>query len=157
MQTLLPHGEFPSSPGNKLKKFSIRQKERQPLRRTPFPSGEERKDRMKRQGRVVGRLKDSDAPEEASNEGVPLVITTAHRGVFFGYGQVTTDKIIRVTQARMCVYWGGGITVLGLASQGPGKECKIGPAVSAITIQDVTSIIEATPEAAKRWESQPWG
>ena len=90
------------------------------------------------------------------NGNVPLVITTAHRGVFFGYGNVTQEKIIRLTQARMCVYWGGGITVLGLASKGPGKECRVGPAVPAITLQDVTSVIEATPEAAVKWESQPW-
>ncbi len=32
---------------------------------------------------------------------VPLVITTAHKGVFFGYGQPTTEKIIRVDSREL--------------------------------------------------------
>jgi hypothetical protein len=87
----------------------------------------------------------------------PLVITTAHRGVFFGYGMPTTNKTIRLENARMCVYWSSECKgIVGLAATGPTKTCKIGPAAPAITIQDVTAIFEATKEAEAMWNSQPW-
>ena len=86
-----------------------------------------------------------------------LVVTTSHRGVFFGYGIPTTKKIIRLTKARMCVYWSSDIKgVLGLAETGPSKNCKIGPSVPAITLQDVTSVMEASKEAEKNWGLGPW-
>jgi hypothetical protein len=88
---------------------------------------------------------------------VPLMVTTAHKGVFFGYGQPTNAKTIRITQARMCVYWSADCKgVLGLASGGPTASCKVGPAVPALTIMDVTSITEVSPEAAQAWEAAPW-
>ena len=90
-------------------------------------------------------------------ENIPLIVTTAHRGVFMGYGQVTTDKIIRLENARMCVYWASDCKgIVGLASTGPTKGCKIGPAAPAITIQDVTAIFEVTKQAEALWNSQPW-
>lgn len=92
------------------------------------------------------------------NGAVPLVVTTAHRGVFFGYGTPTTESIIRIEKARMCVYWSAGVrSVLGLAANGPDKSCKIGPAVPAITLRDVTSVMEVSVEAAAKWEGAPWG
>jgi hypothetical protein len=88
---------------------------------------------------------------------VPLIVTTQHRGVFFGFGKPSENKTIRLTNAQMCVYWSADVKgVLGLASTGPTKSCRIGPAVPAITLQDVTSITEASEEAAKAWASQPW-
>ena len=89
---------------------------------------------------------------------VPLLVTTAHRGVFFGYGAITTDKIIRLEQARMCVSWSTDCKgVLGLAVKGPSASCRVGPAVTAITLQDVTSITEVSDEAVAKWENGPWG
>jgi hypothetical protein len=91
-------------------------------------------------------------------ETVPLLVTTA-KGVFFGYGygQPTTAKIIRIARARMCVYWAAECKgVLGLAAAGPTANCKIGPAVPTLTIQDVTAVAECSPEAAKKWEEGPW-
>lgn len=86
-----------------------------------------------------------------------LMVTTEHRGVFFGYGEPTTEKTIRLERARMCIYWPTeNKGVLGLAAMGPVKGSKIGPAVPAITLQGVTAITEVGEEAVKRWESQPW-
>jgi hypothetical protein len=88
---------------------------------------------------------------------VPLVVTTAHRGVFFGYGEPTTKKTIRLRQAQMCVYWSADVkSVLGLAASGPNKNCRIGPSVPAITLQQVTSIMEVSEEAEKAWQEKPW-
>ena len=88
---------------------------------------------------------------------IPLVVTTAHRGVFFGYGKVTENKTIRLEKAQMCVYWSSDVRgVVGLASSGPSGSCKIGPPAPAITLHDVTSVMEATKEAEDKWKGQPW-
>lgn len=88
---------------------------------------------------------------------VPLLVTTEHKGVFFGYGTPTTNKTIRIEQARMCVYWSADVKgVLGLAQSGPTKGCKITPKVPAITLQKVTSVTEATLDAAEAWEKGNW-
>jgi len=88
---------------------------------------------------------------------IPLIVTTEHRGVFFGYGQVTTEKTIRLTDVQMCVYWSSDLKgVLGLASIGPTKQCKIGPPAPAMTLQGVTAIIEVSAEAEAKWKTQPW-
>jgi hypothetical protein len=86
-----------------------------------------------------------------------LIVTTAHKGVFAGYGNPTTNKTIRLTDARMCVYWSADVKgVVGLASNGPTSSCKIGPAAPAITLQDVTAVIEGSKKAEDAWNSQPW-
>jgi hypothetical protein len=46
--------------------------------------------------------------------------------------------------------------VLGLASMGPSKTCKISKAVSKATLQGVTAVIELSPEALKNWRKEPW-
>ena len=88
---------------------------------------------------------------------VPMVVTTEYRGVFFGWGVPTKEKIITLEKAQMCVYWSVDIGgVLGLASRGPSKNCRVGPAIPKITLQGVTSIMEASPEAAEAWANKPW-
>lgn len=88
---------------------------------------------------------------------IPLVITTAHKGVFFGYGVPTQNKTIRVEQAQMCVYWSTDVHgVVGLAANGPTTSCKVGPPAPAMTLQDVTSVMECSKEAETRWKTQPW-
>ena len=65
---------------------------------------------------------------QASSER-PVVVTTAHRGVFFGYAKDTDAEQIALTKARLCVYWSADVRgFMGLASSGPTKNCKIGRA-----------------------------
>ena len=86
----------------------------------------------------------------------PLLVTTAHKGVFFGYGLPTEAKTVRLKRARMCVYWSADVRgVLGLAGKGPTTNCKIGPAVPSITLQDVTSVVEVSDVARLAWEAEP--
>jgi hypothetical protein len=93
----------------------------------------------------------------STKNNIPLLVTTAHKGVFFGYSKLTKNKTIRLEQARMCVYWSAECKgVLGLASTGPTKNCKVGPAVPALTLQDVTSVTEVSKEAAEQWEKGHW-
>ena len=92
----------------------------------------------------------------------PVVVTTAHKGVFFGYaefdgGWLDGKDVIRLERARMCVYWSAELKgVLGLASRGPSPQCKIGEPVPAITLGAVTSVMEVTDDAVTCWESAPW-
>ena len=86
----------------------------------------------------------------------PVVVTTAHRGVFFGYAAKTDGPTIKLSRARLCVYWSADLRgFMGLASAGPDGNCKIGPAAD-IELRDITSVVECSPEAVKRWESAPW-
>ena len=87
----------------------------------------------------------------------PVVICTQYRGVFFGYATDTSGDIVTIKRARMCVYWEQSLHgVLGLASSGPSKGCKIGPAVESIELRGVTAVIEVTPESVAKWEAAPW-
>lgn len=87
----------------------------------------------------------------------PLLVTTAHRGVFFGYGEPTTESTIRLERARMCISWPeSNHGVWGLAGAGPKKGAKIGPVAPSIILRDVTAVAEVTKEAAAAWEKEPW-
>lgn len=87
----------------------------------------------------------------------PLVVTTQHRGVFFGFGIPTDAPTIRLEQARMCVYWDAQVAgVVGLAAKGPNSKCRVTGAAPSITLRDVTSVMETTLEAQESWEKEPW-
>ena len=87
----------------------------------------------------------------------PLVVTTAHRGVFFGYGEQTNKDTITLENARMCLYWPvENKGVMGLASDGPHKKARVSPAAPSITLNNVTAVMDVTREAARAWESAPW-
>ena len=86
----------------------------------------------------------------------PVLVTTAHRGVFFGYAEACNGDRITLKRARNCLYWDQSTKgFLGLASEGPGPNCRIGPAVD-ITLRDITCVAEVTAAAVERWESAPW-
>ena len=85
-----------------------------------------------------------------------VLVTTAYRGVFFGYATATDGTTIALKRARNCIYWSSDMKgFLGLASEGPSQTCRIGPAAD-IELRDVTCIAEVSPEAVKRWETSPW-
>lgn len=87
----------------------------------------------------------------------PVLVTTAHRGVFFGYATETGGATIKLRRARLCVSWTSDLRgFMGLASQGPKAGCRIGPAVENIELRDITSISDVSPEAVERWEKAPW-
>lgn len=86
----------------------------------------------------------------------PVVVTTAHKGVFFGYAEDTSGETIKLKRARLCVYWAPELKgFMGLASNGPNTKCKIGPAAD-IELRNITSVVETTAEATAKWEKAPW-
>lgn len=85
-----------------------------------------------------------------------VLVTTAHRGVFFGYANKTAGDTITLRAARLCVYWTSDLRgFMGLAANGPGQGCKIGPAAD-IELRDITAVVAVTPEAEKKWNAAPW-
>ena len=90
--------------------------------------------------------------------GVPVLVTTEHRGVFFGYmiGEAAKAKVL-LQRARNCVFWDAASRgFVGLAESGPTKGCRVGPAAPEMTLFDITSVLTCTPEAVERWEAAPW-
>lgn len=85
-----------------------------------------------------------------------VLVTTAHRGVFFGYAMETDGAMIELRAARCCIYWSADLRgFMGLASHGPNSTCRIGPAAD-IELRDITSVVEVTPVAVLAWEKAPW-
>ena len=101
---------------------------------------------------IVKRQKTARVTERA------VLVTTAHRGVFFGYanGDIGGDTII-LKRARLCSYWSKDMKgFLGLASMGPSSSCRIGQPADSITLLAVTSVSEVSPAAVEKWEASPW-
>jgi hypothetical protein len=91
-----------------------------------------------------------------SNAERAVLVTTAHRGVFFGYATETGGPTIKLRSARNCIYWSSDTKgFLGLASKGPAAGCRIGPAAD-IELRDITCVAECSPEAVAAWEKAPW-
>ena len=85
-----------------------------------------------------------------------VLVTTAHRGVFFGYAKDTSGDTIKLRAARCCVYWPAeNKGFLGLASIGPASGARVGPAAD-LDVRAVTSVAECTPAAVDAWEKAPW-
>ena len=83
----------------------------------------------------------------------PVLVTTAHRGVFFGYLTRDGGDVVTLERARNCMYWTrevGGF--LGLAASGPVGLCRIGARVDRITLRDITSVTKCSPAAVEAWE-----
>lgn len=94
--------------------------------------------------------------ENATQPERAVLVTTAHRGVFFGYATETAGTTIKLRRARNCIYWPAeNKGFLGLASNGPAKSARVGPAAD-IELRDVTCVAEVSAEAVKAWEAAPW-
>lgn len=86
----------------------------------------------------------------------PVLVTTKHRGVFFGYATDTTGDVITLKRARCCVKWQGIRGFLGLTTDGPNKDCRIGPAAEELQLRDITAVALCSPTAVTAWEQAPW-
>jgi hypothetical protein len=109
-------------------------------------------------GRISGRKDETmtNHPNRKKTDEKAVLVTTAHRGVFFGYATDVTGSTIKLRSARNCISWSSDMKgFLGLANPGPSKSCKIGPAAN-IELRDITCVAECTPEAVAAWEAAPW-
>jgi hypothetical protein len=90
-----------------------------------------------------------------------VLITTSHRGVFFGYTSepdsvLISAKSLFLRATRNCLFWPSEQKGFeGLAVTGPMAECRIGPAAD-LFLHDITCIALCTENAIKAWEVAPW-
>jgi len=86
----------------------------------------------------------------------PVLVTTEHRGVFFGYADDVDGATIALKNARSCIYWSASVKgFLGLAATGPDEKCRIGPRAD-IVLRGITAVADVTPAAVEAWEKAPW-
>ncbi len=85
-----------------------------------------------------------------------VLVTTQHRGVFFGRleeGQDLNARSLVLLECRNAIYWSGSRGFLGLASHGPESGSRIGTAAPRVLLHDVTSVTTCSEEAAKKWRN----
>jgi hypothetical protein len=82
----------------------------------------------------------------------PVIVTTEHRGVFFGYASDTKGAVIDLKRSRMAIAFGTTRGLMELAETGPTPRSKIS-ARADLEIRKVTAVFEVTPAAAEKWES----
>jgi len=83
-----------------------------------------------------------------------ILITTLHRGVFFGFVPANQDmnaKTMALKDARCAIYWATTRGVAELASVGPNSKSRIGDRANIAAIHDITAVWECTPEAVAAW------
>jgi len=80
-----------------------------------------------------------------------VLVTTKHRGVFFGYLKKQEGTTVTLTTCRNAIRFGTTKGFLELANTGPTSNSKIGSVASAVELYDITSIAEVTPEAESKW------
>lgn len=81
-----------------------------------------------------------------------VIVTTEHRGVFFGYpeGETTGEQIV-LTDARMAIYFGTTGGILQLADTGPTPSSRIGKPAPRIELRKITAVIDVTSAAEAAW------
>lgn len=92
-------------------------------------------------------------PESVKDVGV--LVTTQHRGVFFGFADnadLEAKAMLRLQRVRNCLYWHQSVGgFLGLAAVGPNADCRIGKEAPEVILHDITSVSICTPEAIEKW------
>jgi len=85
-----------------------------------------------------------------------VMVTTAHRGVFFGYASDTSGETIKLRDGRNILYWSADCKgFMGLAANGPTKGCRVGPPAN-IEIRNITSVTEVSATAEAAWKAGHW-
>lgn len=82
----------------------------------------------------------------------PVIITTQHRGVFFGHLESEKGRTVVLAGARNAILWNTKKGFVELADVGPNSGSRIGARAQRITLHDVTSVTECTDAATKAWE-----
>lgn len=81
-----------------------------------------------------------------------VLVTTAHRGVFFGELISEKDKQVTLANARCAIYWATTGGFFELASIGPNAKSKIGSVAPEVLLHDVTAVVACSEQAIKAWK-----
>ncbi len=91
------------------------------------------------------------------NELKSVIVTTKHRGVFWGRLVSSEEKdgnqSVTLANARNAIRWRTSKGLWELAQSGPNENSLIGSVAPRITLHDVTSVAECTDAATKAWET----
>jgi hypothetical protein len=105
---------------------------------------------------LIGQGFNDGCKDRETTEEKAVLVTTEHRGVFFGYAKDTSGDTIKLRAARNCIYWPAeNKGFLGLASDGPIKGARVGPPAD-IELRAITCVALCTEKAVSAWESEPW-
>lgn len=86
----------------------------------------------------------------------PVIITTAHRGVFYGRLEEHDEPAQRavLTDAIMAIRWGTTNGFLQLAATGPTERSKLSARAPRIKLEKVVSVTDVSPEAEAVWSTK---
>jgi hypothetical protein len=88
--------------------------------------------------------------KEVKKKERPVLVTTAYRGVFFGYASDTGD-VIELKRAQLVIRWSSDLRgFMGLASHGPSSSCTIGRPAD-IELRGITSVVECAQAAVDKF------
>lgn len=84
-----------------------------------------------------------------------VLLTTLHRGVFFGQidegADLTETTLTNIKNARMAIRWHTKNGVMELCGEGPNKNTKVGDSADIAVLHDITAVFDVTDEAAEKW------
>lgn len=95
-------------------------------------------------------------PHLETSDMIPILVTTKHRGVFYGLVPEDSDltqTTMALTGARMAIRWGTTGGVAQLAESGPTNNSRIGSRADLPALHDITAVWSVTPKAQAKWES----
>lgn len=83
-----------------------------------------------------------------------ILVTTQHRGVFFGYVEDSADvtkTTLALKGARCAIRWNTTKGIAELAEDGPNPNSKIGATADIEALHDITGVWSVTEKAEKSW------
>lgn len=80
----------------------------------------------------------------------PVIVTTEHRAVVFGYASDTSGSSIHLRGGKWAIYWGTTRGIAQLAATGPTTSSKISLPADLV-LHKVTAVFEVTTEAEAAW------
>jgi hypothetical protein len=87
----------------------------------------------------------------------PVLVTTAHRGVFGGLipdDQDLTVKQMPLTGARMAIRWGTTKGLMQLCDSGPTSSTLLSAPADIPMLHDITAIFSISDKAWETWQSK---
>lgn len=85
-------------------------------------------------------------------KGKYVLVTTLHRGVFFGKLVSESKESAVLKEVRCAIKFGTRGGFLELANKGPNHNSRIGDQVEQIKLYDITSVTLVTETALEAWK-----
>ena len=98
------------------------------------------------------------AENKEEDKGLPVVVITDFKEIFFGYTESKPDAdIIILKHGRQVIYYSKDTQgLVGLASIGPGKDSRISPACPQIVIRKPVNVLVVNESAIAKFSSVVW-